>query len=171
MTLGLHFTYIPPALLTCAGAALPGLRSLIIVTSVSAEDSLQFPAPEHLPALRELTVFMAHPQSKMQAAVWRSMAPYISQLTSLTVGEQAEDEDKFAVLYDFGGCSGGHRLRDLGPMLRCVFGTKTTTLKRLFLPIRLCPNSCKVIARKMPVRATARASTALTAWPASKQQC
>lgn len=130
VTLGLQFVYIPSALLSCAGAALPGLRSLKIFTS----GRLEFPHPRHLPALRELVLGYADTIEEA-AAMWQSVAPYLRQLESLTI-----DETDWNV-----------NVRPVWAQHIFTAATTSTTLKHLTLAYPLLPWLCGPLQQHAPV--------------------
>ncbi len=82
----LHLQHIPQQLLSLAGETLPTLRTLELGSPGDKGYSAQLPPPSHLPSLRELTLGRA--AEGTHASLWASVAPYLPQLTSLTIAEQ-----------------------------------------------------------------------------------
>ncbi len=84
--LALQFQHIPAALLMCAGQAFQHLTTLRLAGLGTTIDTAQLPSPTALPALRVLTIGSVAGAS--QAAMLFSVAPYMRQLTSLTMDHQ-----------------------------------------------------------------------------------
>ncbi len=83
---GLNLQHMPHHMLALAGQALPALRSLELGSPGGKGYSAQLPPPSHLPTLRELTLNRA--AAGTHTSFWASVAPYLPQLTSLTIAEQ-----------------------------------------------------------------------------------
>ncbi len=134
LALSLQFNFISPSLLSFAGTALPALTRLTVgaPNQSTGDCEIQLPPPKRLGALRDLTVKVW--TQGTESVLWRSVAPYMAQLTSLTVAEPSWLD---------------HR-----PVLEDFFSHVTTasTLKRLSLPCVLDPWLCHLLQKHTPVR-------------------
>lgn len=148
LTLALEFTTIPAALLASASAAVSALHTLVIVTSGKRDSLVLFPPPEQMPGLRDVAIRVTcsriadpgNPAWQAQDAMWRSIAPYLPQLDSLTIEEQD---------------------RGLGPLewpepnrtwaILFTPATTSNTLTRLSLLYPLMPWLCKLLQQHAKV--------------------
>ncbi len=88
LRLSLQTQHIPAFLLQLVGSVFRGLTTLSIGRDTDSDSgsTAQLPPPATLRALRHLTIHRICEDS--QAALWTSVAPYLQQLTSLSIGEQ-----------------------------------------------------------------------------------
>ncbi len=82
----IQLQHIPQQLLSLAGQALPALRALQLGAPGNKGFSAHLPPPTHLPSLLGLILMPA--AAGTRTSLWASVAPYLPQLTSLTIAEQ-----------------------------------------------------------------------------------
>ncbi len=92
----LQFEYISSAILASISTALPGLTTLTLSVVSCKECYGMFPPPQLFPALRHLTVQRC--ATGTQQVLWRSLVPYLIQLTSLTIHLQEEHYEQHYTL-------------------------------------------------------------------------
>ncbi len=136
LRLSLQIQHIPASLLQLVGSAFPGLTTLSLGTDSGT--TAQLPPPTSLPALRYLAVQRLSEDS--QAALWASVAPYLLQLTSLSIGEQpynsALSRPQWAALFS------------------AVPAIPSTTLTHLSLAYSLEPWLASALCERLPALAT-----------------
>ncbi len=151
-SLRLQFDYLSAAVLEHVSIGLPYVRTLSLATAGLADSDVQLPPPPHFPSLRDLTVLLC--AASTQAAMWRSVIPFLTQLTSLTIHEQAGEARARAEHGepDYMRRSFETPLRSpaWSRHLFCAV-PRSTSLKKLALDYILHPHVCRLLQQHIPV--------------------